>query len=74
MTAAGAANRLAAEYPGSAELLEEALGSYRAWRGGGPDPEKETADALRRLIESLPAFGSPNDPASPATTLGGSAA
>jgi hypothetical protein len=56
VSASATANRLAAEHDGSAALLEEALGSYRAWRDGGPQPGLGTASALRELIVDLPAY------------------
>jgi predicted nucleotidyltransferase len=58
VTIGAAADCLAAEHPGSAGLLEEAVGSYRAWRvdGGTPDPAGVTA--LRGLVQRLPAYAS----------------
>jgi hypothetical protein len=72
LTVSAAADRLAAEYPGSATLLEEASGAYRAWRGGGEPPERKAVIAVRRLIESLPAYDSPlHEPTHPAATMAG---
>ena len=58
LTLAATAGRLAAEQPGSAGLLEEAAGAYRAWREDGPAPDLEAVTALRGLIERLPAYDS----------------
>jgi len=60
VTLAATAERLAAEQPGSAVLLEEATGAYRAWREDGPAPDLEAVTALRGLIEGLPAYDSPD--------------
>jgi len=63
LTLAATANRLAAEQPGSAGLLEEATAAYWVWREGGPEPDVGGVIALRRLIESLPAYDSSLRPA-----------
>ena len=63
LTVAATANRLAAEQPGSAGLLDEAIAAYWVWREGGPQPDVGGVIALRRLIEGLPAYDSSVRPA-----------
>jgi hypothetical protein len=58
-------DRLAAEHDGSAAVLEEALGSYRAWREGGPRPGLGTVGALRELVVDLPAYRSTDEGMAP---------
>jgi predicted nucleotidyltransferase len=58
VTVVAAADRLASEHPGSANLLEEASGAYRAWRAGGEAPGGEVLAAVRQLIGRLPAYES----------------
>ncbi len=56
LAAADTAERLAAEDPSAAGMLEQAIGEYRAWRLESQLPDRATVDALAQVVVARPSY------------------